>query len=111
MRVERVYGRGRVEVRDHRLIGNNVDAGVIDRPHWKSVSGLSPLPQHQTCDGPTAAHHGDPTEVAFVEFAQQYANDDDLMIEHFPRMGELPFDAVRKRMTAIHWVKENWWHS
>ncbi|HSQ91761.1 MAG TPA: HAD-IC family P-type ATPase, partial [Nitrospiraceae bacterium] len=43
---------------------------------------------------------GDPTEVALVEFAQDHGllHDDPL-----PRMGELPFDADRKRMSTLHW--------
>ena len=43
---------------------------------------------------------GDPTEVALVEFAQDHGL---LHHEPLPRMGELPFDADRKRMTTLHW--------
>jgi sodium/potassium-transporting ATPase subunit alpha len=43
---------------------------------------------------------GDPTEVALVEFAQDHGL---LHHEPLPRMGELPFDADRKRMSTIHW--------
>ena len=43
---------------------------------------------------------GDPTEVALVEFAQNHGL---LHQEPMPRMGELPFDADRKRMSTIHW--------
>jgi sodium/potassium-transporting ATPase subunit alpha len=43
---------------------------------------------------------GDPTEVALVEFAQSHGL---LHQEPMPRMGELPFDADRKRMSTIHW--------
>ncbi|MGZ9146521.1 MAG: cation-translocating P-type ATPase, partial [Nitrospira sp.] len=43
---------------------------------------------------------GDPTEVALVEFALGHG-----LLHHdpLPRMGELPFDADRKRMTTLHW--------
>jgi sodium/potassium-transporting ATPase subunit alpha len=43
---------------------------------------------------------GDPTEVALVEFALDHG-----LLHHdlLPRMGELPFDADRKRMTTLHW--------
>jgi sodium/potassium-transporting ATPase subunit alpha len=43
---------------------------------------------------------GDPTEVALLEFAVQHG------LAHRPplrRMGELAFDADRKRMTTLHW--------
>lgn len=43
---------------------------------------------------------GDPTEVALVEFAQDHGL---LHHEPMPRMGELPFDADRKRMSTLHW--------
>ena len=43
---------------------------------------------------------GDPTEVALVEFAQDHGL---LHQEPMPRMGELPFDADRKRMSTLHW--------
>ncbi len=43
---------------------------------------------------------GDPTEVALVEFAIEHG-----LLHHapLPRMGELPFDADRKRMSTLHW--------
>jgi sodium/potassium-transporting ATPase subunit alpha len=43
---------------------------------------------------------GDPTEVALVEFALNHGL---LHHEPLPRMGELPFDADRKRMSTLHW--------
>jgi sodium/potassium-transporting ATPase subunit alpha len=45
---------------------------------------------------------GDPTEVALVRFALEHG------LLHGPpyrRMGELPFDADRKRMSTLHWVE------
>ena len=45
---------------------------------------------------------GDPTEVALLQFA------DDHGLAHRPtfrRMGELAFDADRKRMSTLHWVE------
>jgi sodium/potassium-transporting ATPase subunit alpha len=39
--------------------------------------------------------------VALVEFSRAYGRPG---IESLPRMGELPFDADRKRMTTMHWV-------
>ncbi len=45
---------------------------------------------------------GDPTETALLEFAVAHG------LTHRPplrRMGELPFDADRKRMSTLHWVE------
>ncbi len=45
---------------------------------------------------------GDPTEVALVEFAVSHG------LAHRPplrRMGELAFDADRKRMSTLHWAE------
>jgi Ca2+-transporting ATPase len=45
---------------------------------------------------------GDPTEIAFVVAAARF----DLVKSHleqvFPRVGEVPFDSDRKRMTTVH---------
>jgi sodium/potassium-transporting ATPase subunit alpha len=45
---------------------------------------------------------GDPTEVALLEFAVEHG------LAHRPplrRMGELAFDADRKRMSTLHWLE------
>lgn len=45
---------------------------------------------------------GDPTEVALLEFAVEHG------LAHRPplrRMGELAFDADRKRMSTLHWME------
>ena len=43
---------------------------------------------------------GDPTEAAIVVAAAKFGINDDRLRE-FPRLAELPFDSVRKRMTTI----------
>ena len=47
---------------------------------------------------------GDPTEGALVIAAAQANLWKDELEEQFPRIGELPFDSERKRMTTIHQV-------
>ncbi|HSQ17360.1 MAG TPA: HAD-IC family P-type ATPase, partial [Anaerolineales bacterium] len=47
---------------------------------------------------------GDPTEGALVIAAAQANLWKDELEEKFPRIGELPFDSERKRMTTIHQV-------
>ena len=49
---------------------------------------------------------GDPTEVALVVAANKFSlNKKDLEIS-FPRIGEIPFDSDRKRMTTVHRVND-----
>lgn len=45
---------------------------------------------------------GDPTEVALLAVARRLGIDDAELREALPRVGELPFDAQRKRMTTFH---------
>lgn len=48
---------------------------------------------------------GDPTEAALIVLAQKYGIDPESIVEQTPRLRELPFDSVRKRMSTIHQVK------
>ncbi|MER3424332.1 MAG: ATPase, partial [Nitrospiraceae bacterium] len=45
---------------------------------------------------------GDPTEVALIEFAEEQGM---THRQRVSRMGELPFDTDRKRMSTIHWME------
>lgn len=49
---------------------------------------------------------GDPTEACLGVAAQKAGIDIKLMNQFFPRIMELPFDSVRKRMTTIHQSRE-----
>ncbi|MDR0934759.1 MAG: calcium-translocating P-type ATPase, PMCA-type [Erysipelotrichaceae bacterium] len=46
--------------------------------------------------------HGDPTEIALVEFANSFKLNKKLLEDELPRIDELPFDSVRKMMTTMH---------
>jgi Ca2+-transporting ATPase len=45
---------------------------------------------------------GDPTETALVAVMRRYGLDKDQLQAVTPRVGELPFDSERKRMTTVH---------
>jgi Ca2+-transporting ATPase len=45
---------------------------------------------------------GDPLDVALAEAAGTQGIDKALLDRQYPRIGELPFDSVRKRMTTLH---------
>ena len=50
---------------------------------------------------------GDPTESALVMAASRFALDKNDLEKAFPRIGEIPFDSDRKRMTTLHQVPED----
>ena len=49
---------------------------------------------------------GDPTEIALVNFGEQYDLDELLTREKFPRVGEIPFDSDRKCMSTVHQIQD-----
>lgn len=45
---------------------------------------------------------GDPTEAALLSFAREQGIAEEKLKEEYPRIGEIPFDSERKRMTTYH---------
>ncbi len=111
MRVERLYLEGdAVEVQENRLVKHSDGSPVPDITHWQSLfraMALCNTAKLVRRAGVGRTITGDPTEVALVEFARQYGTRESLHPEVFRKMGELPFDAERKRMSTIHWVRGN----
>jgi len=106
MRVDRLYMDGvEVESREGCLMmrGRLVSANEID--HWQplfhAITLCNNAKRVRRADGHIAVT-GNPTEVALIEFAIEHGL---LHGKTTPRMGELPFDADRKRMSTLHWVR------
>ncbi|GAA3927163.1 cation-translocating P-type ATPase [Actinoplanes auranticolor] len=53
-------------------------------------------------DNPDWLPVGDPTEVALLTAAAKLGIDRETLHTHLPRIGEEPFDSVRKRMSTTH---------
>jgi Ca2+-transporting ATPase len=117
-----------LDVADHRLDLNE----ELSRNKWADVSTpcndapsgeqLSSLADHPTlalllaggalcndalleCDESDPNHYriiGDPTEGALVVSAARMGLKKESLEGYFPRVGEVPFDSDRKRMTTVH---------
>ena len=51
---------------------------------------------------------GDPTEGALLYLVRDFGLDHDALEAEYPRRFEQPFDSVRKRMTTVHRIGEQW---
>ena len=104
MRLERLYADGAdLEVRNQCLLRNGRLFGMTDRdrlmPLFEAMSYCNNAKRVRRHRG-QVVFSGDPTEVALMEFVQAHGAANRHRI---PRMGELPFDADRKRMSTLHW--------
>ncbi len=62
----------------------------------------------KVADGKGSYHAiGDPTEGALVLAAAEFGIHKDDLDAAFPRVAELPFDSVRKRMTTVHRIPQS----
>jgi sodium/potassium-transporting ATPase subunit alpha len=104
MTVDRIYADGQViESREGCFWagGRMVGTGEAERwrPFFDALLHCHNAKRVRSSDGRFIVT-GDPTEVALVEFAAGHG------LTHRPplrRMGELAFDADRKRMSTLHW--------
>jgi sodium/potassium-transporting ATPase subunit alpha len=104
MKVDRFYVDGRViESKDGRFVAGGRLISSAEAARWRrffdALLHCQNAKRARRSDGRWTAT-GDPTEVALLEFAMEHGP------AHRPslrRMGELPFDADRKRMSTLHW--------
>ncbi|MFO1351749.1 MAG: HAD-IC family P-type ATPase [Gammaproteobacteria bacterium] len=79
---------------------NAMPQAEADQPFWRLLGEALALNNDATLDN--AGAHGDPTEVALLEAAQTAGFAKPALQQVLPRIGELPFDSTRKRMTTLH---------
>ncbi|CAE6758372.1 cation-translocating P-type ATPase [Nitrospira defluvii] len=104
MRVDKLYVDDLVvESRESCLFTRNRLISAAEAERWRplfdAMVHCNNAKRTRRPDGRSQAT-GDPTETALLEFAADHG------LLHRPplrRMGELPFDADRKRMTTLHW--------
>ncbi len=111
MRVDRLFLDGDdIEVREGRLLRGDQEPSAFGLRNWQSLFrgfALCNNARPVRRAGNQSSFTGDPTEVALAEFIKRYGHKvgEDAPADRYPRMGELPFDADRKRMSTIHWVE------
>lgn len=88
------YGRLR---RDGRVVDPRPLADLLRAGLLCNDSRMTP-----GVDGWTVS--GDPTEGALIVLAAKAGLRPEQEIAHAPRLAEIPFDSVRKRMTTVHLV-------
>jgi sodium/potassium-transporting ATPase subunit alpha len=104
MRVDKLYVDDLVvDSRESCLFTRNRLISAAEAERWRplfdAMVHCNNAKRTRRPDGRSQAT-GDPTETALLEFAADHG------LLHRPplrRMGELPFDADRKRMTTLHW--------
>lgn len=104
MRVDKLYVDDLVvDSRESCLFTRNRLVSAAEAERWRplfdAMVHCNNAKRTRRPDGRSQAT-GDPTETALLEFAADHG------LLHRPplrRMGELPFDADRKRMTTLHW--------
>ena len=104
MKVDRLYtGRLVIECADGRLSTGGGLIGTDQLQSWQTLfDALLHCHNSQRVRRPDGrfSFSGDPTEVALLEFALEHESPDRVPLR---RMGELSFDADRKRMSTLHW--------
>lgn len=106
MKVDRFYADGLViEAREGCFFTRGRVVSTTDAERWRSffdaLLHCHNAKRVRRSDGRFVVT-GDPTEVALLEFAVEHG------LAHRPplrRMGELAFDADRKRMSTLHWAE------
>jgi len=68
---------------------------------WRALARAMAL-NNDAKTGADGAAAGDPTETAILDAAASAGFDREALTREWPRSGEIPFDARRRRMTTLH---------
>ena len=93
MRLEQLYANGQLV--------KEFDQGETEGKPWELLYQAMALSNDATGNDQGEVI-GDPTEVALYMAAREVNYDKELLILTSPRLGEIPFDSTRKRMTTFH---------
>jgi Ca2+-transporting ATPase len=93
MRVEQLYANGQLV--------KECDRGETEGQPWELLYQAMAL-SNDAIGNDQGKVIGDPTEVALYIAAREANYDKEVLILTSPRLGEIPFDSTRKRMTTFH---------
>ncbi len=80
----------------------DADAGEAGGDGRGRLARIAALCNDAAVEEKSGERVGDPTELALVEFAAKEGLDVDALRRDHPRLGEVPFDSDRKRMSTLH---------
>ncbi|MCR4301245.1 MAG: cation-translocating P-type ATPase [Sulfuricaulis sp.] len=93
MRAEEIYADGRQE--------RAITPALAAADPWRALLQALALSNDARLDN-EGKMIGDPTEIALFEVAGTAGLDKRLLEQEMPRLGEIPFDSERARMTTLH---------
>ncbi len=81
-----------------------LDGRLVKEEELDSESGSLLLEACALCNDASIGENrlGDPTELAFLDFAGEHGISKERLEKRFPRVDERAFDSERKRMTTVH---------
>lgn len=104
MKVRKIFtGLDEVNVSYNNLEGNNALKFLIENAVLCNDAYY--------IDKKTLKISGDPTEAALIELGSNYSLDKNSLEFLLPREFEEPFDSIRKMMTTIHRISEDYFYS
>jgi len=97
-----VEGGGYDPTGDVKLYGRKININSL--PNLRNLVSIGSLANDAELDNSSGSYKiiGDPTEGAIITFAGKLGQTSHQMNMIYPRVGELPFDSVRKMMTTFH---------
>ena len=101
--------QNKMTVTDHFLLSENLEQLKGNSAGWDQSERMLVLiaalcnDSYINKDGQEV---GDPTEVALINFVNQYAREYEHLRAMYPRVSEIPFDSDRKLMSTLHQIDD-----